>query len=49
MQEALGQRVLDQPLDGPTQRTSAHRGVVALLGQVDLYSVSELQADALAG
>ena len=33
-QDALGERVLDQLLDGPAQRPRPQLGVVALLGQV---------------
>src|SRR5690606_40118575 len=47
-QELLGDRVLDQPLDGPTQRTGAELRVVALVGQEVLGLLRELQAQALA-
>ena len=36
VEELLGERVLDEALDGPTQRPGAERGVVALVGQEEL-------------
>ena len=47
-EQALGERVLDEALDGPTQRTGAELRVVAVVGQVQLGRVGQLQADALA-
>ena len=47
-EEPLGQRVLDQALDGPAQRPGAERRVVAPVGEEDLGRVGELEADALA-
>ena len=36
VEEPLGQRVLDEALDGPAQRAGAERGVVAPVGQEQL-------------
>ena len=47
-QDALRQGVLDVALDGTAQGTGAQRGVVALLGQVVLGRVGELEGEALA-
>ena len=48
VEQPLGQRILDQALDGPAQRAGAERRVVAPVGQEELGRVGELDAEALA-
>src|SRR5690554_487561 len=48
VEELLGERVLDEALDGPAQRAGAERGVVALVGDEGLRGRQELEPDALA-
>ena len=48
VEQRLGQRVLDEALDGPAQRPGAELRVVALVGQQQLGRLGELEADALA-
>ena len=47
-QQPLGERVLDQALDGPAQRPGAQLRVVALVGEEVLGLLGELEAQALA-
>ncbi len=48
VEQTLRQGVLDEALDGATQRSGAERGVVALVGDEALGGRGELDADALA-